>query len=223
MDKMFSILASKYDLFNRLASLSLDEYWRNRLVSNVDHGARMNILDVCTGTGELAIKLAVRTKGRVWGIDFCKEMLQIAKQKAKSCRQEVDFVLEKAENLSFRGDNFDVVVSGFAMRNVIHNLEVVLKEMRRVLKTNGRLMILEMGVPDSKFVRKIYFTYLKSIMPMIGSIIYGNRAPFLYLKKSIVNSFSPKEMKEKLKKIGFRDVHYVPISKGITGIYKAVK
>lgn len=223
MNTIFGKLAPKYDLFNRLASFCLDEHWRNCLACHVHRGVGVDVLDVCTGTGELAIKLAMRTNGRVLGVDLCREMLKIAQRKATACGRKVNFVLGKAESLSFREDNFDIVVSGFAMRNVTPRLELVLEEMWRVLKPNGTLMVLEIGVPESSFLRKIYFLYLQRAMPLLGSVMFRERAPFLYLKSSIMNSIGPDQMREMMTKAGFRDALYLPINRGITGIYKARK
>lgn len=223
IQNMFDFLAPRYDLFNRLASFFLDRYWRKFAASLADGSE--NILDVCTGTGEFAFKLANRTRGRkVTGIDFSPEMLKIAKNKLNG--ENIEFLWGKAEELPFPHDFFDCVTSGFAMRNVTNppwRIDVVLKEMHRVLKSEGKIIILEMGKPYSKLLRQLYYIYLRTVLYWVGLITFGKKWPFRYLIYSIVHFLEPEQLKKKLENIGFKDVQYSPLTGGIVGVYIGVK
>ncbi|MFA5779359.1 MAG: ubiquinone/menaquinone biosynthesis methyltransferase [Elusimicrobiota bacterium] len=217
---MFNYLAPRYDLFNKLTSLSLDGYWRKFAVSKSNECK--NILDVCTGTGELAFELASKNEQRkITGVDFSTEMLNIAKNKLNG--ENIEFLLGNAEKLSFPEAAFDCVTSGFAMRNVINNIDIVLKEMYRVIKPKGKIIILEMSKPYSKFSRQLYYIYLRTVIYLLGLIIFGKRWPFRYLVNSIINFLEPEQFRKKLKDAGFEDIKYFPLTLGIVGIYTGVK
>lgn len=224
---MFGHLAKRYDLFNHLASLFLDGNWRGHAVSSAQLKPGMDVLDVCTGTGELAFRLirGLGDQGKVIGIDFSSEMLEIAREKLVKLNPGVNvaFLLGEAEGLPFADDTFDCLASGFAMRNVIDKLEVVLKEMWRVLKPQGRVVIIEMSKPRSKLLRGVYYLYLRYVLPRLGLIILGEKGPFLYLKNSIIDFLEPEEVCQRLKEVGFRGVEYSPLTGGIVGVHTGIK
>lgn len=224
IQKMFNFLAPRYDLFNKLASLSLDGYCREFTVSLAD-GCE-SILDVCTGTGELAFKLADKTnkKRKIKGIDFSPGMLNIAKNKlALNGVKGLEFLWSKAEELPFPDQTFDCVTSGFSMRNTIKQIESVLMEMHRVVKSQGKIIILEMSKPDSKILRHLYYIYLRTVVYLLGLIIFGKKWPFRYLVYSIVHFFEPEQLKKKLEDIGFKDIKYFPLIGGVVGVHIGVK
>ncbi|MFQ5835951.1 MAG: bifunctional demethylmenaquinone methyltransferase/2-methoxy-6-polyprenyl-1,4-benzoquinol methylase UbiE [bacterium] len=222
---MFNRVASKYDLFNSIASLFLDGWWRARAVERVR--SEKNILDLCSGTGELGLKLVSRVGSttQVVGIDFSERMLWLAQEKIRKrgYASRIQFIQTRAENLPFFDDSFDCVTNAFSMRNVVNSLEVVLREIHRVLKPKGKVIILEMSKPESVYLRKIYYLYLKFILPWYGLVLFGKKSPCLYLRSSIINFFPPKKFKEKLKKAGFQNVGYSPFTGGIAGVYTAIK
>lgn len=218
--RMFNYLASRYDLFNKLASLSLDGYWRE-FASAISRESEI-ILDLCTGTGELAFKLSdKKTKKKIIGVDFSTEMLDIAKNKLNG--ENIEFLLSKAEELPFPDETFDCVTSGFAMRNLTNNINTVLKEIHRVLKPRGKIVILEMNRPYSFFLRQLYYIYLRSVVYLLGLFLFGKKYPFRYLFYSIVHFLEPEQLKKKLENIGFKDVKYFSLTGRIVVIHKGVK
>jgi len=215
---MFDFLAPRYDLFNSLGSFSLDKYWRMRAIRCLQQGER--ILDVCTGTGQLAFEIERKTKGTVIGIDFSSKMLRIARQRLSS---KVEFLLSKAENTPFRDDSFDCVISSFSMRNMVKLLPDVLKEWYRIVRTGGRIVILEIGNPETISLRVMYRFYLRKILPIFGKLLYGKRKPFYYLAQSIISFRGPQEFKQMLEKIKFKEVRYFCLTRGIAVIYTGIK
>ncbi len=221
----FSRLAPSYKKFNRIASLFLDGYWRDRVVSFARTG--MSVLDLCTGTGDLAFKIArkIGWGGKVVGIDFSPEMLTLAKEKKEklSLDSRIDFRLSRAEDLPFESESFDLVVSAFAMRNVRANLEKVLKEIFRVLKPGGQTAILEFSRPKFLILKLLHFLYLKTVIPLDEKIVFGSKWSSDYLTESVLHFFSPKDFCHKLSQAGFSKVRYIPLNFGIVVIHRARK
>lgn len=221
----FRDLAPAYDKFNKISSLFLDGYWRDKAASFARPG--MSVLDLCTGTGDLAFKIAkkIGPQGTLVGVDFTEEMLDLAeRKKQKMCPgSNISFRLSYAEDLPFKSESFDLVVSAFAMRNVIANLERVLKEMFRVLKPNGQILILDFSRPQMPMLRLLHLLYLKTVIPIDGKIILGSRWRSNYLEDSILNFFSPKDFCKELSNVGFSHARYLPLTFGIVGIYRARK
>lgn len=171
----FDTIAANYDRMNRLMTLGLDRCWRKRAVKGL-HG---NVLDVACGTGDMVMELA-KQGCHVTGIDISEEMLTIAKQKTATA----NYQLGNAEALPFADGEFDAVTCAFGVRNFVH-LEQGLHEMLRVLKSGGRMVILELATPDSVLVRPFYNIYTKHVIPWLGSRIAGNREAYTYLPQSI--------------------------------------
>ena len=168
----FAELAPSYGKFNRIASLFLDGYWRDQVANFAQPG--MRVLDLCTGTGDLAFKIAkkIGPQGRLAGIDFSPEMLSLARKKKEKRDLNIDFRLSRAEDLPFESESFDLLVSAFAMRNVRANLEKVLNEIFRVLKPGGQTVILEFSRPSFFILKLLHSLYLKTFIPLIGKIIF---------------------------------------------------
>ena len=171
----FDTIAANYDRMNRLMTFGLDRCWRKRAVKGL-HG---NVLDVACGTGDMVMELA-QQGCHVTGIDISEEMLTIAKQKTATA----NYQLGNAEALPFADGEFDAVTCAFGVRNFVH-LEQGLHEMLRVLKSGGRMVILELATPDSVLVRPFYNIYTKHVIPWLGSRIAGNREAYTYLPQSI--------------------------------------
>lgn len=221
----FTGLAPSYDRFNRIASLFLDGYWRDQVANFARPG--MVVLDLCTGTGDLAFKIAkkIGPQGRLAGIDFTEGMLRLAEKKKRklSLDSKIDFRLSRAEDLPFEPGSFDLIVSAFAMRNVRANLEKVLKEMFRVLKPSGQIIILEFSRPRFPVLKLLHYLYLKIIIPLNGKLIFGSKWSSDYLRESVLNFFSPEDFCQKLSQAGFFKVRYCPLNFGIVVIHKARK
>jgi demethylmenaquinone methyltransferase/2-methoxy-6-polyprenyl-1,4-benzoquinol methylase len=223
--EFFTELAPAYDRFNKIASLFLDGYWRDRAVSFAR--PRMSVLDLCTGTGDLAFKIAkkIGPQGKLTGIDFSRDMLYLAEKKKRKMGldSKIDFRLSCAEDLPFESETFDLVISAFAMRNIRANLEKVLKEMFRVLKPGGQTIILEFSRPKISPLKILHLIYLKTVIPLDGKLIFGSRWSSNYLTDSILNFLSPEDFCQKLSKAGFSNVKFFPLNFGIVVIHRARK
>lgn len=220
--KMFGAVARRYDAANTALSLGVHHRWRRRLValSNTKEGNR--VLDVATGTGDLALlfKECVGPKGQVTGCDFCPEMLVLAKDKA--CAKNVPILFEEADAMALPYSNasFDVTSIAFGIRNVL-DPQVALREMARVTKPGGSVMILEFGQPLWPGWKELFTFYAKHILPIIGGIITGERKAYHYLEQSS-STFPSSDAFVKLMESSatFRDINYWPLTGGIAYIYK---
>jgi demethylmenaquinone methyltransferase/2-methoxy-6-polyprenyl-1,4-benzoquinol methylase len=171
----FDTIACDYDRMNHLMTLGLDRLWRRRAVRGL-HG---NVLDVACGTGDMVVELQ-KHGCNVTGVDLSKEMMAIARQKAPAAT----YMLADAERLPFPDGAFDAVTCAFGVRNFVH-LEQGLKEMLRVLKPGGRMVILELATPDNPLLRPFYNLYTKHIIPWLGQHLAGSREAYTYLPISI--------------------------------------
>jgi demethylmenaquinone methyltransferase / 2-methoxy-6-polyprenyl-1,4-benzoquinol methylase len=225
--RMFQYLAPRYDLWNRLASCYLDEYWRRTAVSFIPPGSR--VLDLCTGTGELLIKMLPRlgAKGQAIGLDFASNMLTVAEQKTQSLLRSppvsVAYLLGDAAALPFPSDTFDCLTNGFAMRNLLPAADLVLQEMWRVLRPGGRVIILDICRPQSAVLAQLYRWHLQWVLPLEARLLYRSGQPFQYLKDSIMEFPPPQEFCAQLSAQGFTAVAFKPLSAGIAGIFTGLK
>jgi demethylmenaquinone methyltransferase / 2-methoxy-6-polyprenyl-1,4-benzoquinol methylase len=227
IQRMFQYLAPRYDLWNRLASCYLDEYWRRTAVSFIPPGSR--VLDLCTGTGELLVKMLplLGAKGHAVGLDFASNMLTVAAQKTQPLQQStpgsVGYLLGDAAALPFRSDTFDCLTNGFAMRNMLPAADLVLHEMWRVLRPGGRLIILDICRPQSVLLARLYRWHLQWILPLQARLLYHSGQPFQYLKDSIMEFPPPQDFCAQLTAQGFIAVAFKPLSAGIAGIFTGLK
>jgi len=221
--QLFTTIASRYDWFNRLASFSLDARWRRWAVAESGVRQGMDILDVCTGTGDVALLCAQHTDGAglVIGLDFNEAMLKQAGQKQQARRLLVRWLQGNAQALPFRSSSFDRVFIGFSTRN-LSDLKQGLCEMVRVLKPNGQLVVLETGRPANPVVRAGYFLFLFTIARLIGGLLTGRLWPFTYLARSVRGFVSPSEFVSFLKTCG-TDACHIPLSFGLASLYIAHK
>lgn len=182
--QMFSSIATKYDVTNEVLSFGIHRLWRRSAVrlSGAKEGSA--VLDCATGTGDLALafKRKVGTSGRVMGTDFCKEMLDSAPAKAAREGLQVEFQVADAMDLPFADDSFDVASIAFGIRNVDDPVKC-LKEMGRVVRPGGRVVVLEFGQPTG-FFGALFRFYSKVVMPTVGGLITGNRAAYEYLPRT---------------------------------------
>jgi len=181
---MFSDIAPKYDVTNSVLSLGIHHIWRRAAVRAAAVRPGMAVLDCATGTGDLAIafKRAVGREGRVLGTDFCADMLSFAPAKAASAGLDVGFEVADVMNLPYADDTFDVASISFGIRNV-DNPAVALSEMARVVQPGGRVVVLEFGQPKG-IVGLTYRWYSKTIIPVIGGMLTGNRDAYAYLPET---------------------------------------
>ena len=222
---LFDRISPRYDLFNTASTFFLDNHWR-RCASRIVDKQDAKVLDLCTGTGELALQFSKRLDERGWvvGVDFSKGMLDLARKKLKrlDAKKKITLLVGNAERLSFRGNTFDYVTSGFSMRNLI-DLGQGLREMHRVLKPGGRAVIIEINRPTNHLSGFFYRCYLKGAVPLIGLLTVGTISPFLYLKNSVLGFQSPAEFCDKLRSAGFREVFFKAFAPGAIGLYCATK
>ena len=223
IQRLFSRIAPRYDWYNRLVSCGLDRGWRRRALAQGGIGATQRILDVCAGTGDLALACAARQQGQgtVIGVDMTGPMLTIAQRKQRAAGVDVHWVQADAQALPFAGGTFDRVVIGFSTRN-LSDLSLGLREMVRVLRSGGRLIILETGYPSNPIVRFGYLLYLFTVARVIGWLLTGQLWPFTYLAKSVRGFLTPAQFIKRLQDAG-TSVEYVPLSGGLASLYVATK
>ena len=223
VEDMFDNIAPKYDLLNHVLSMKIDVLWRNTLVKWMNKDAPKLVLDVATGTGDLAIAVQKGTGAEVVGLDLSQQMLNVGIDKIKKLNLDQKISMQKgdAENLPFEDNKFDAVSVAFGVRN-FENLEKGLAELRRVVKENSSVYILEFSKVEG-FLASFYMFYFKNILPQIGKLVSKDNRAYTYLPDS-VNAFP---FGEKMKQIsldtGYSKVEYKKLSLGIATIYKATK
>ena len=223
VEDMFDNIAPKYDLLNHVLSMKIDVLWRNTLVKWMNKDAPKIVLDVATGTGDLAIAVQKGTGAEVVGLDLSQQMLNVGIDKIKKLNlaQKISMQKGDAENLPFEDNKFDAVSVAFGVRN-FENLEKGLAELRRVVKENSSVYILEFSKVEG-FLAPFYMFYFKNILPQIGKLVSKDNRAYTYLPDS-VNAFPfGEKMKQILLDTGYSKVEYKKLSLGIATIYKATK
>lgn len=222
---MFNDIAPTYDRLNHILSFDIDKLWRRRVVRIVRKLGAKQIMDMATGTGDLAIALARNIDGStIYGADFSSEMLAVAKQKiAQLCLSERISLTEcNAENIPFADEMFDAATVAFGVRNFEHQKEA-LTEIKRKIRKNGNLIVLEFSNPKCAFVRWCYRLYSHYILPAIGRLVSKHATAYTYLPESIDQFASPEAFTALLKEVGFDRVERKSQSMGIAHIYIAHK
>ncbi|WP_435624914.1 bifunctional demethylmenaquinone methyltransferase/2-methoxy-6-polyprenyl-1,4-benzoquinol methylase UbiE [Flagellimonas sp.] len=221
---MFDTISGSYDGLNRVISFGIDVKWRKKVVKLVGETFPKTILDIATGTGDLAIALTQTGAEKVVGLDISPGMLDVGKDKVskKDLTDIVEMVLGDSENLAFEDNSFDAITVAFGVRN-FENLEKGLAEILRVLRPGGRLAILETSVPTKFPFKQGYAFYTKFILPTIGKIFSKDRSAYKYLSESA--SVFPHGMafNNILRKIGFIGIENMPQTFGVASIYVATK
>ncbi|KAB1231088.1 bifunctional demethylmenaquinone methyltransferase/2-methoxy-6-polyprenyl-1,4-benzoquinol methylase UbiE [Chryseobacterium sp. KBW03] len=223
VEDMFDNIAPKYDLLNHVLSMKIDVLWRNKLVRWMKNDNPQEVLDVATGTGDLAITIEKGTGSKVVGLDLSQQMLNVGVIKIKKLKLDGKISMQKgdAENLPFEDNRFDAVSVAFGVRN-FENLPKGLAELRRVVKDNKSVYILEFSKVEG-FMGPFYMFYFKNILPAIGKLVSKDSRAYTYLPDS-VNAFPfGEKMKQILLDTGFKKVEYKKLSLGIATIYKATK
>lgn len=226
IETMFSAIAPRYDFLNGLLSFGRDRYWRKVLVELLAPGPGERILDVATGTGDVALEIACRNSGgiRVVGVDFSFKMLQLARKKifGRRLNRFISLQAGDGENLPFPDNCFHGVTSAFGIRNFA-DIEKALSEKWRVLKPGGKVAIAEFSLPGNFMFRYVYLFYFGLALPLIGRLISGHQMAYSYLPESVSEFPRQPEFARIMEKCGFKDVAYKDLTCGITTIYTGCK
>ena len=222
--QMFDTISGEYDGLNKIISLGTDAAWKKKILQMVQLQNPANILDIATGTGDLAILFAETSAKEIIGLDISQGMLDIGKKKieAKKLNTKIQMVLGDGENIPYSDNYFDVITVAYGVRN-FENLEIGLSEILRVLKPNGTFIILETSVPTQFPFKQGYYVYTNFIMPTIGKLFSKDQKAYTYLSNSAQNFPFGEALNNILRKIGFIDVKHVPQTMGVATIYKASK
>ena len=221
---MFDAIAPRYDLLNHVLSAGIDKRWRARAIRSLHLTGRETVLDVCTGTADVALQARADGAARVVGVDFAGVMLSLGQRKIEAAGEasRITLVRGDAMRLPARDGSADAVTVAFGIRNV-QRPEVACAEMARTLRPGGRLAILEFGVPRIPGLSAFYLWYFTHVLPRIGRAVSGHNAAYSYLPASVGTFPPPREFMGILTAAGFTDVHADPLTFGIVYLYTAKK
>ena len=221
---MFDAIAPRYDFLNHVLSAGIDRRWRTRAIRSLRLTGSEVVLDVCTGTADLAIaaRTATPRAARVVAVDFAGAMLEIGRDKVARAglAHEVMFVRGDATRIPVTDSSMDAVTVAFGIRNV-EDVPAACREMRRVLRRGGRLAILEFAIPTMPVIRTAYLTYFRHILPAIGRLVSRHSAAYGYLPDSVGAFATPTQLMSTLQASGFVDVAAVRMTCGIVFLYTA--
>ncbi len=221
---MFDAIAGQYDFLNHLLSAGIDRRWRRLAIRSLSLTGRERVLDLCTGTADLAIaaRTASPPASRIVGVDFAGAMLQVGREKIRVRRLDGSITLVRGDAtcLPIAGRSIDAVTVAFGIRNV-ENTQGAFDEIHRVLKPGGRVAILEFAIPTTPGVRAAYLWYFKRVLPRIGRLVSRHNVAYGYLPASVGAFASPDELVAMLRQSGFVDISSVPLTLGIVFLYTA--
>jgi demethylmenaquinone methyltransferase/2-methoxy-6-polyprenyl-1,4-benzoquinol methylase len=222
--QMFDTISGNYDGLNRVISFGIDVKWRKKVLQLVSNKNPKNVLDIATGTGDLAILMSKTSADKIIGLDISAGMLEVGKNKiiAKKLSDKIDMILADSENMPFDDNTFDAITVAFGVRN-FENLEKGLTEILRVLKPNGIFVILETSVPEKTPYKQGYTFYSKNILPLIGKLFSKDNSAYQYLSESASVFPYGEALNNILRKIGFIEVKAMPQTFGVATIYSASK
>jgi demethylmenaquinone methyltransferase/2-methoxy-6-polyprenyl-1,4-benzoquinol methylase len=223
---MFDAIAGRYDLLNHLLSAGIDRRWRKRAIAALELSGRERVLDVCTGTADLAMaaRQAPRPAASVVGVDFSEAMLRVGQAKLARARLERSIALVRADAtaIPIADASIDAVTMAFGIRNV-ERPEAACVEIRRVLRPRGRLAVLEFAIPTHAILRIGYLWYFRHVLPRIGRLISRHDAAYGYLPASVGAFATPEEFVTILRQAGFSEIRAVPLTFGIVYLYTACR
>lgn len=229
VNDLFAEVAPRYDLINDVQSLGLHRLWKRRVIRAAKVGPGQSALDLCCGTGDLTLALA-RTGAAATGLDFSEPMLAVARQRARrliepdaaSGAGPVEFQQGDALRLPFAERAFDAVTIGYGLRN-LSDPRAGLAEMGRVLRSGGRLVVLEFGKPENALWRGFYFAYLRWVVPVFGRLFCGNASAYAYILESLQNYPAQAGVTRLLQELGFVDIRVTNLLGGAMSIHEARK
>ncbi len=224
VEQMFDTISGNYDSLNRMISLGTDQGWRRNVLKMVSDTNPENILDIATGTGDLAILLSKSNAKKIVGLDLSAGMLEVGKEKVKALnlQNKIEMIQGDSENLPFPNNTFDAITVAFGIRN-FENLEKGLSEILRVLKPNGIFVILETSVPTKFPFKQGYNFYMKTFMPLMGKMFSKDQKAYEYLSESAKNFPYGEKLNIILQHVGFKNVKHSPQTMGVATIYSASK
>ncbi|WP_353779860.1 bifunctional demethylmenaquinone methyltransferase/2-methoxy-6-polyprenyl-1,4-benzoquinol methylase UbiE [Winogradskyella sp. 3972H.M.0a.05] len=222
--QMFDNISKEYDGLNRVISFGIDVKWRKKVVDIVSATNPETILDIATGTGDLAINLSKSAANSIVGLDISEGMLEVGREKIEkqNLQDTIQMIIGDSENLPFEDNSFDAITVAFGIRN-FENLEKGLSEILRVLKPNGIFVILETSNPTKTPFKQGYNFYTKYILPNIGKLFSKDKSAYKYLGDSASVFPFGEALNNILRQIGFIDVEDMPQTFGVASIYKASK
>jgi len=223
---MFDAIAGRYDFLNHFLSGGIDRSWRRKAIRSLALTGRERVLDLCTGTGDVAIAACQATPraARVVGVDFAAAMLSIGvnKLKGQQLASAVAMVQGDATRIPVTDGSVDAVTVAFGIRNV-HDVMAAFREMYRALRVGGRIAILEFAVPQTPGVRSVYLWYFKHVLPRLGRLISGHATAYQYLQASVTAFATPDEFVKLLRQAGFVEVAASPLTFGTVILYTGRK
>ncbi|MGI9525721.1 MAG: bifunctional demethylmenaquinone methyltransferase/2-methoxy-6-polyprenyl-1,4-benzoquinol methylase UbiE [Weeksellaceae bacterium] len=225
VEQMFDNVSHRYDFLNRLLSVGIDVQWRKKVVKIISNTNPDKILDVATGTGDLAIALAkANMQAKITGFDLSAGMLEYGKKKVKerNLDQQIEMIQGDAENMPFEDETFDAITASFGVRN-FENLEKGLEEFYRVLKPGGTLVILEFSQPQKFPMKQLYNFYFKNILPIIGKTFSKDPRAYTYLPESVQAFPYGERLNKILANVGFQNPKDKELTFGIASIYTCTK
>lgn len=225
VERMFSAIAPRYDFLNWLLSAGRDRVWRREAVRATALSAKGWLLDVCTGTADVALEVARQfPDSRIFGVDFSQPMIALGRTKVGRAhlQNRIQLQVAPAEALPYSDESFDAVTVAFGLRN-IPDREQGLREMARVLKAGGRAVVLEFTIPPGRFFRGVYLWYFHRVLPRIGGLISGHPSAYAYLPASVADFPSPADLSSLMRKTGFSEVSYRLLTLGVAAIHVGVK
>lgn len=223
--EMFSGIAGRYDLLNHVLSLNIDKRWRRKvraLLADILKNKGAVVLDVACGTGDLSLELDRDSSAQIIGTDFCRPMLSVAKEKTAATNARIPYVEADAMNLSFADGSFDALTIAFGLRN-LPNFASGLRELHRVLRPGGRIVILEFSSPVLPGFRQLFNFYFANILPRIGGMVTGSRGAYEYLPDSVAKFPDQKVLVAMMKQTGFSEVKYQNLTGGIAALHSGSK
>ena len=217
---MFNNIARRYDFLNNVLSFGIDKYWRRRAIRELKKENPKQLLDMATGTGDFAIACLKLNPDHIIGIDLSPGMLEFGRQKlnAKSLQHKIELVEGDSEQIHFGDNYFDAATVAFGVRN-FENLAQGLKELHRVIKPNGVLVVLEFSQPGNPLFSAIYSFYFKNILPLIGKLFSKDFAAYNYLYESVQAFPYGEQFKQVMLDSGFSNTKIIPLTLGICTIY----
>ena len=221
---MFDNISGSYDFLNHFLSLGIDILWRKRAIKEIGKISPKTILDIATGTGDLAVEASVLNPTKIIGIDISEGMLEVGrkKMKAKGLDKMIEMNFGDSEELPFEDNSFDAVTAGFGVRN-FEDLPKGLSEMFRVMNKGGKIAILEPAEPSKFPFKHLYSLYFKIILPFIGKLVSKDKSAYTYLPESVAAFPSGQSFLKELEIAGFKQPQHIKLTFGVAALYVATK